>query len=135
VKSLKILAAGVALLAAVILTVRAADAVSSKDIMQKINDEKKGLIFEIGKDLKADTPDWKEIAQYTKEVSTLAGDLGKNKPPKGEASSWEKLTKAYAEAAKKLDDAAASKDKKAASDAQTAMATNCRMCHIAHRVK
>src|SRR4029453_13487925 len=41
-----------------------------------------------------------DAKKYAKDLALLGDALGKNKPPKGEADSWEKLTKQYADTTK-----------------------------------
>src|SRR5215831_13159088 len=79
--------------------VAAADnkAATPHDIMTKINKGRNCLHLKVGSSLKQDKVDWPAVQKITKEYSDLAADLGKNDPPKGDKSSWEKLTTAYAE--------------------------------------
>jgi len=67
------------------------------------------------------------------EWAKLAGQLGKNKPPVGEADSWKKLTAAYEKRVKDL--AAAVKDDKPEGVTKAIKAINggCASCHKAHR--
>jgi cytochrome c556 len=135
VKNLKFVLAGLALLAAVVVVTAADDkAKTIKEVMQKLHKKDVGLLFEIGKDLKGDSPDWKEIQEHTKDLAGMSLDLSKNKPPKGEAKSWEDLTKKYVDDAKKLDEAAGKKDKAAASKLVATLSNSCMDCHKAHRV-
>ena len=66
------------------------------DIMQQVNRRKSGLHSEVGELLQAATIDWDVIEPKAKNYAALADFLGKNDPPKGDKSSWESLTKAYA---------------------------------------
>lgn len=104
-----------------------------KEIMGKLNKGENSLCPTLGKALKADSVNWTDIQPKTKEFQEFADALGKNPPPKGEKSNWEKLTKAYAAAAKELNDAAVKMDQKAAQAAQTTLANACKACHTEHR--
>jgi len=104
-----------------------------KEIMAKAN-KPGGHYFALRRDLKDESPPWDEVQASAKALSKLAAALGKNTPPKGDKASWEALTRAYADNAKKLEDAAARKDKKAAEAAALAMGdASCTACHKAHR--
>src|SRR5262249_47244231 len=73
-----------------------------------------GLYFRIAQELRAEDTDWKEVARDAQELKQLTAQLPKLKPPKGDAASWAKLSKAYADNAAALDDAAKKKNKPAA---------------------
>jgi hypothetical protein len=105
-----------------------------KMIMKKVNSPT-GLVYNIGKDLKDDEPDWDNIQQETKELAELAAMLPKNKPPRGDKESWARLTASYVEAAKALDAAAQKKNLSAAKSAQARLAApaTCKGCHAQHR--
>ncbi len=104
-----------------------------KEIMGRLN-KQGGLYFALGKSLKADAPAWAEIKSQTKEIAQLGACLGKNAPPKGEKDSWETLTKAYADNAQALAQAAERMDKDAAQAAYNKLGgTACAACHKAHR--
>jgi cytochrome c556 len=104
-----------------------------KEIMGQLN-KPTGLYYNIGAELKSDTPDWAEIQPQAKEVAKLAAALGKNKPPKGDVAAWEKRTKEYAANAAALQKAIAAKDKPAAKAAFDKMGGNlCMTCHKAHK--
>jgi cytochrome c556 len=105
-----------------------------KEIMVKINKPSTGLLSNIGAELRSDSPDWKEIQPQAKEVAKLTAMLGKDKPPKGDAASWTKLTKDFAANAAALDKAIAAKDQAAAKAAYAKMSgKTCDTCHEAHR--
>jgi cytochrome c556 len=104
-----------------------------KEIMSKLN-KPGGAYPTISKELKADDTDWAEVQDQAKSFTKLATLLGKNPPPKGDASSWGTLTKAYADNAQALEAAAAKKDKAAANSAREKLGGNsCRTCHKAHK--
>lgn len=107
---------------------------SAKDIMKKLNGGPNCLNAYIGKDLQAEAPNWDEIQKETKEYAGLAAVLGKNTPSKGDKASWEKLTKAFADDAKALEQAAQNKDKKTAQTIYNKInTTSCKECHKVHR--
>jgi hypothetical protein len=105
-----------------------------KMIMKKAHSPT-GLLYNIGKDLKDDEPDWDNIQQETKELADLAGMLGKNKPPLGDKDSWTRLTASYLDMAKALDAAAKKKDLSGSKSVQARMANDntCKSCHKVHR--
>jgi cytochrome c556 len=103
-----------------------------KEIMSKAN-KPGGFYFALVRDLKDDEPPWDDVQAGAKALNKLAAVLGKNTPPKGDKTSWDQLTKAYADNAKALEAAALKKDKKAAQTAATALGESCNACHKAHR--
>ncbi len=108
-----------------------------KEVMKKLNAGPNSMTANLGKDLDEDKPDWDDIQKETKEFVTFATALGKNKPPKGDADHWGKLTKEYLENAKALDAAAEKKDRKAAVSAHKKLSapTFCKSCHDEHKKK
>jgi cytochrome c556 len=122
---------------AVVLLVGAVGAADDKppsisDVMKKVNG-KAGLGKSVGNAAKAKAVDWDDVQKKTKEIAEQIEFLGKNEPPKGSKESWEKLTKTYVEAVKKLDEAAKKKDKDALTATQMTIGGSCRTCHTAHR--
>ena len=87
----------------------------------------------VGKDLKADEPEWAAVQKKTKDWVPLATALGKNDPPKGEKKSWEKLTNQYLENVKALDAAAQKKDKEKALASHKKVTGMCASCHKIHK--
>src|SRR4051794_30586480 len=87
---------------------------SIKDVMNKLHKGANAPLGKLGKALKSDSPNWKEIQNSTKDFVILGASLGKNDPPKGEKASWAKLSDTYFSNAKALDDAAKAEDKSAA---------------------
>jgi hypothetical protein len=128
-----------AVLAAVVLLAGSVLAATPtvKDIMGKAHKGPNSLLANIGKDLKADEPDWDDIQKETKELVELGTSLGKNDPPQGDKDSWDKLTKSYLEGVKTLDSAAQKKDQKGAQSAQAKLAQpkTCMDCHQVHKKK
>ena len=108
-------------------------AMTTKEIMTKLNKPPKGLTQLLEKELKAPEPSWEEIQSQAQEYVKLTTDLYKCEPSKGSADSWAKLTKQYGEAAKALDAAAQNKDKTAATAARQRLVRMCSACHRAHR--
>lgn len=104
-----------------------------KEIMGKLN-KPTGLYYNIGSELKSDTPNWAEIGPQAREVAMLAAALGKNKPPMGDEKNWMKLTTDYAANATALEKAIAAKDQAKAKAAFDKMGGDtCKTCHKAHK--
>jgi hypothetical protein len=74
---------------------------------------------------------WEDAAKLAKEWNELSVALGKNKPPKGDPKSWEKLCGGFEEATKGVLAGAEKKDAKAVSKAMSTI--NCASCHKAHK--
>ncbi len=106
-----------------------------KEIMKKAHNGDSSLLGQLRGELRDDEPEWAEIQKQTRELVTLATSLGKNKPPRGEMGSWDKLTKQYLEKAKALDGAAKKKDKKSSQVAFAKLRGSCTDCHNAHKAK
>ncbi len=123
---------------AIVVTTTACEAnktPSIKEIMGKLNKGTDCTMQVLRKQLRTEEPNWDAVREQTKKFADLAEALGKNDPPRGGKDSWEKLTKAYAEHAKALDEAAKSKDKTAAKSAHAKLAGSCKACHDAHKPK
>jgi cytochrome c556 len=111
----------------------AADASDVKEIMGKAN-KPTGIYFNLARDLKDDEPAWADVQPQARDLAKLAAALRKAMPPKGDKTSWDALTKAYAENAAALAAAAEKKDKNAAQAAHAKMGGDaCMTCHKAHR--
>jgi hypothetical protein len=105
-----------------------------KEIMGKAHKGPNSILPNVGKDLRdSNGPDWDEIKRSAKELVSLGKALTKNEPPKGEKSSWQKLTKAYTESAQALLTAAEKQNKSAAESAQKQLQSSCTGCHKSHR--
>src|SRR5207302_9779207 len=102
---------------------------TTKEIMGKLNKGPKSLTPLLRKELQAAQPPWDEIQNQAREYVTLTTDLCKTEPSKGEADSWAKFTKQYAEAAQALDGAAQQKDQPAAMAAHGRITRTCAACH------
>jgi len=81
-----------------------------------------------GKDAK-----WEDAAKVSKKLVEAGEALAKNECPKGDAKSWEKLTKQYVEQTKAIDKSVADKDSKAFGTAIKAFTDACTPCHKAHK--
>lgn len=119
-------------LAASLAVVQADDkkAPTTKEIMKKLPG-KEGLVAKaaaLGKEEK-----WDEAAKLSADIKEHGAALGKNKPKKGDADSWEKLTKKYADTTAAIDTAIAKKDAKALTDGVKAFGGMCKSCHDAHK--
>ena len=74
---------------------------------------------------------WDDATKLAKEWNDLAPALGKNKPPKGNPKSWEKLCGGFEKATKGVLAGAEKKDAKAVGAAMRTI--NCAACHKAHK--
>jgi cytochrome c556 len=110
-----------------------ADAPTVKEIMKKANSPT-GVYANLGQDLKDDSPTWADIQQEAKDLAGLASQLRQATPPRGDKDSWSRLTKAYADSAKSLQEATAKMDQDAARTAWSKMGGDtCKSCHKVHR--
>lgn len=76
---------------------------------------------------------WDDAQKYAKALAVFGEALGKNKPGKGDADSWKKLSEKYAADTKSLFDATEKKDAKAANEALGAIGGSCGGCHKVHK--
>jgi cytochrome c556 len=76
---------------------------------------------------------WEDAQKIAKDMAACAANLPKNKCPKGDAASWEKLSKQFAEQAAAVSKAAEAKDSKEFSAALKAFTGSCKTCHDAHK--
>lgn len=136
-KFTKVALAGAFGLLAVVLaqsaSVRAEDkkddkAPTVKEIMAKGHKGTDALMAKIKTEAKDGK--WEEAVSHAKALAVFGEHLGKNKPNKGDAASWEKLTKKYAESTKAALKATEDKDAKAVNKA---LMINCKECHDAHK--
>jgi hypothetical protein len=74
---------------------------------------------------------WEDAQKYAKTLAFFGENLGKNKAPKGDAKSWENLTKKNAESTKAVYKGTQDKDAKAVNKGLGAI--NCGECHKAHK--
>lgn len=109
-----------------------AQATDIKEIMTKAN-KAGGLFPQIQKGLKAPSPNWANLKNESEDLVSLATMLGKSKPPKGEAASWDIISKGYLDEATALKTAIAAMNKAGADAAIGKLATSCTGCHKAHK--
>lgn len=76
---------------------------------------------------------WEDAQKLAKELSACGEALTKTKCPKGDGSSWAKLTKQFSEQTKAIAKAADDKDSKAFGGAVKAFTGSCKGCHDAHK--
>jgi cytochrome c556 len=112
---------------------RTDDTPSIKDVMDKLHKGANAPLAKLKTALKAESPDWKAVQEYTKDFVTFGAALAKNDPPRGEKADFEKLAKGYFKNAKALDDAAKAEDKAKAQAALTKIGASCKVCHTAHK--
>ena len=137
-KFLKVtLAASIGLLAVVLSFGGATGADEKKDeklpdipeIMKKGHAKTDGYIAKIRESAK--DAKWEDANKYAKSLALLGEALAKNKPPKGEADSWKKLTTKYVENTKLVLKGTEDKDVKAVNKGLGGI--NCGECHKAHQ--
>ena len=100
-----------------------------EEIMKKGHAKSDGYIDKIKAASKAGK--WEDAQKYAKDLAILGDALGKNKPPKGDAKSWETLSKKYAANTKAALKATEDKDAKAVTKALSGI--NCKECHTKHK--
>ena len=105
-----------------------------KAIMTKVGKGPQSLQDSLKAAMKEQPPAWDAIGPKAKEYAQLAAEAGKYDPPRGEKSSWTKLTQAFAESASDLDQAAQAKDKEKTSVALDSLGNSCQSCHRQHRM-
>ena len=76
---------------------------------------------------------WEEASKDSKSLVAFGEALGKNKAPKGDAKSWESLTKKYADNTVAVQKAADAKDAKGVETAIGAITKSCGECHKSHK--
>lgn len=104
-----------------------------KAIMTKVGKGPQSLQNSLKEAMKEEKPGWDAIGPKAKEYAQLASDTGSFDPPRGDKSSWAKLTKAFAESASDLDKAAQAKDKEKTLTALDSLGNSCQSCHREHR--
>ena len=110
----------------------AAEGLTAKEVMKKMNGGPKGALNVVKAELKG-SPDWDKVSATSKEIVELTEALGKATPKKGDAESWAKLTGAWTTEAKALEAAAGKHDTKAAKAALGKLGGACKSCHTAHK--
>lgn len=118
---------------AVVLAVSAADekkALSIGEIMKKGHGSK-GLM----KGIEAEAKDgkWDDAQKDAKLLKAFGEALGSNKPPKGSADSWKKLTDQYKSETAAIAAAAEKKDASGVVNAIKTLKKSCEVCHKAHQ--
>lgn len=101
------------------------------EIMKKAHGKTDGYLGKISKAAKGGK--WEDAQKSAKDLVLIAGALAKNEPPKGEAKSWEKLTKQYIDTSKKIEAAAKKEDAKGVGDGLGMIGKSCGECHKAHK--
>jgi hypothetical protein len=112
---------------------QAKDGASIDEIMKKAYNKGKGLLGQLNKDLTAKETPWEGMKKKSEDLVKYISANEANKPPKGEASSWAKLTKKATEEAKKVSAAVEKKDLEAAKAAHKYLMNSCKECHDAHK--
>lgn len=102
------------------------------EIMSKGN-KKNGLRDKIAIEARKSAPDWATIQTYAKDYLALAEALPKNKPPKGDMESWNKLAGEYVKIVKEMNDAAQKKNKDNVLAANQKLMQGCKTCHDLHQ--
>jgi cytochrome c556 len=105
-----------------------------KAIMTKVGKGPQSLQDSLKAAMKEQTPAWDAIGTKAKEYAQLAAETGKYDPPRGDKSSWTKLTQGFAESASDLDQAAQAKDKEKTLLALDGLGNSCQSCHRQHRM-
>ena len=103
------------------------------EVMDKAHDKKTGYVAKLKSAVKGEK--WEDAEKLAMSLTTAASDLGMNKPPRGEAKSWETLTKKYSANVKVVADGIEKKDAKAAGTGLNAIGMSCGGCHSAHQPK
>ncbi len=101
------------------------------EIMKKGHAKTDGYLAKIGASAKAGK--WEDAQTDAKSLVILGDALGKNKPPKGDAKSWEALSKKYSANTAAVLKAAEAKDAKGVSAALGAIGKSCGECHKSHK--
>jgi cytochrome c556 len=102
-------------------------------IMETLHKGRKSPMATLKGALKSQSPDWATVQKETKEYAKFAAYMPKNKPPKGDEASFQKLAKAFASNAKALDAAAQKEDLAATKAAFGKIGGSCKSCHDAHK--
>jgi hypothetical protein len=104
-----------------------------KQIMIKLAKGPNSLTSVIGNELNQDPPPWETIQGQSKEYAQSAADLVEFAPSKGSKESWDTLSKAFADLAVNLDQAASAKNQGEAKTAHDQIKNSCNACHQQHR--
>ena len=109
------------------------DVPTVKEIMAEAHKGKKALMPKIKAGVKEEK--WDDIAKDADKYKDLGAALGKNKPEKGDADSWKKLTEEFKKSTAAVAKGVEKKDQKAANEALTKIGKSCMTCHDEHRSK
>lgn len=125
-----VFAAGIVAVTTLAGTVIAAEGPTTKQVMKAMNGPK-GFVGATAAAAKAG--DWDKAAELGAKAAKCAAALGHNKPKKGDAASWEALTKKYAEVGAEVEAAAKAKDANALQAAVKTFGGACKACHSVHK--
>lgn len=103
---------------------------TTKDIMKKVPG-KEGLVAKANAAAKGEK--WEDAQKIGKELKEYGEAIAKNKPKKGELTSWEEHTKGFKETMAAIADGADKKDKMVVADAAKKFGTQCATCHKVHK--
>jgi|SRR5579884_2697372 len=106
-----------------------------KEVMDKLHRGAKSPLSQVKKELRSRRPDWVQLQKQTKDFVILGAALAKNSPPRGSKASWSKLSLAYFNNAKTLDEAVEAENQRAANAALGKLSHSCAACHGAHKGK
>ncbi len=101
-----------------------------EEIMKKGHGAK-GLLKGIAAEVKQEK--WDDAVKDAKLLKAFGVSLGKNKPEKGSAESWKKLTDAYKDNTEAVYKAAETKDAKGVTTALGKIQKSCKGCHQVHK--
>lgn len=137
---MKSLICGVSMLALVVMGGLASRRAGAADesatpevVMKKLFMGKTSPLNTLKGAVKSETPDWAKVKKAAESFAKYGPALGKNDPPRGEKASWDKLTKALADASKDLDDAAKKEDAKKTAEVVKKIGSSCKSCHDVHK--
>lgn len=103
----------------------------TEEVMKKNHGKKKGLMPQISALVKDGK--FEQAGPLAKQFATVAADLPRNRPEKGDRKTWDELAKEYAAAGKDLSAAVEKKDAEAAKSALSSLGGSCKGCHEAFR--
>jgi len=103
---------------------------TTKEIMKKVAG-KEGLCAKCN--MAAKGGQWENAQKLGTQLKECGAALAKAPCPKGDAKSWEKLTKQYAEQTVAISKAADAKDAKSFEASIKTFTSSCKACHDAHK--
>lgn len=131
VRKLGAVFAGLAVVALCLSAGAADDKVPTIKEVMKAATGKTGLCAKCNEAAKAEK--WEDAQKLAKQLSECGAAMPKNKCPKGDAKSWEKLSKQFADDTAAINKAAQDKDSKAFAAAIGTFTKSCKTCHDAHK--